>query len=143
VLSTTSEYGVKALAYLSNLSVDELISGRELSARSGIPSNYLAKILLILNKFGFVEASRGPGGGYKLKQPSDQIHIIDVVRAFDGTSVTPGAKCFFKHSNECSSESPCTAHNHWKPVQDAYLNFIKNTTIDMIINKKDDGNNHC
>ena len=45
---------------------DKATLGRDLAIRSGVPANYLSKILLELKKAGLVQAVRGTGGGYRL-----------------------------------------------------------------------------
>ena len=130
MLSTTSEYAIRALANLSSLKAGEAILGRDLAIVSDVPSNYLAKILGTLNKSGFVEASRGPGGGYRLKRPADQIPLIKVINVFESNAELN--TCFFYHSNTCSGDHPCVAHSKWHAVHTAYLHFIESTTIDMI-----------
>ncbi len=132
MLSTTSEYAIRALANLASLKAGEAILGRDLAIVSDIPSNYLAKILGILNKSGFVEASRGPGGGYRLKRPADQITLMKVIDVFESNAELN--TCFFNHSNPCSEDHPCVAHSSWLAVHEAYLHFIQSTTIDMIAN---------
>jgi len=130
MLSTTSEYAIRALGSLASLKAGEVILGRDLATASDIPSNYLAKILGTLNKSGFVEASRGPGGGYRLKRPADQISLTKVIAVFE--SNTEVKSCIFTNSSPCSDNKPCAAHPRWLAVHEAYLNFIEKTTIEMI-----------
>ncbi len=130
MLSTTSEYAIRALCHLACLGDGETILGRELSATTHIPGNYLAKILLALNKSGIVEAKRGPWGGYRLHKPAADITLLEVATIIEGDGVIPN--CLLQHSHICSDDHPCSAHSDWKVVREAFASFLENTTIARI-----------
>ena len=127
MLSATSEYALRALTRLAQLSRGEAILGRDLSQSTGVPQQYLAKILLSLRNAGLVSATRGTGGGYMLLRPADAIHLIDVVSLFEGPSAWP--HCLLRGEHKCTSEKPCTAHSHWSKVRNGYLEFLEHTTL--------------
>jgi Rrf2 family iron-sulfur cluster assembly transcriptional regulator len=126
VLSTTAEYALRALLSLAN-EPDKATLGRDLAASSGVPANYLSKILLELKKGGFVQAVRGTGGGYRLGRPAEEVRLMDVVEFVDGTAARPG--CFLAGSDNCSTEDPCMAHDRWAAVRDQYVAFLESTTL--------------
>ena len=101
--------------------------GRDLSKSTGVPQQYLAKIMLSLRNAGLVLAARGTGGGYMLLRPADAIHLIDVVSLFEGPSTWP--HCLLRGARTCNSNKPCTAHAHWSKVRDGYLEFLERTTL--------------
>jgi len=59
----------------------------EIGRRQGIPPRYLEQIFQKLRRAGLVVSKRGPGGGYLLARPADQITLADVVRAVQGAVV--------------------------------------------------------
>jgi Rrf2 family protein len=126
VLSTTAEYALRALISLSQ-EPDRATLGRDLAASSGVPANYLSKILLDLKKAGFVQAVRGTGGGYRMGRPPEEIRLIDVVEFVDGAAARPG--CFLAGSDACSDDDPCLAHSRWGVVRDQYVAFLESTTL--------------
>ena len=130
MLSTTSEYALRALARLAELSRDQAILGRDLARDAGVPQQYLAKIMLSLRNAGLVLATRGTGGGYMLLRPADAIHLIDVVSLFEGPTTWP--HCLLRGGKQCNSKNPCAAHTHWGRVRDGYLEFLEHTTLEDI-----------
>ena len=130
MLSATSEYALRALSRLAQVSRGEAILGRELSQSTGVPQQYLAKIMLSLRNAGLVLATRGTGGGYMLLRPADAIHLIDVVSLFEDPTTSP--HCLLRGEKRCSSEKPCTAHAHWSKVRNSYLEFLECTTLNDI-----------
>jgi Rrf2 family protein len=106
------------------------LTSREIAGLSGIPANYLAKVLAVLKRLGFLEATRGPKGGYWLKRSPEDIRLVEVAIAFDGESAIPS--CVLQHARVCSDDLPCSAHSSWAKVKDAYADFLDKTTIAMV-----------
>lgn len=130
MLTTTSEYALRALTLLARVPRGQWMLGRELAASADIPPQYLSKIMLSLRNAGLIAATRGTGGGYCLLRPADAIHLVDVVQLFDGPVGQP--RCLLGPQRECSEKHPCTAHSSWGRVRDAYRDFLEMTTLQQI-----------
>jgi len=72
-----------ALADLAIAEAPALMSLSEISERQGISLAYLEQLFVKLRRAGLVESMRGPGGGYRLAKPVDEIRLIDVLEAVD------------------------------------------------------------
>jgi Rrf2 family iron-sulfur cluster assembly transcriptional regulator len=131
MLSTTSEYALRALACLAGQPQGTALLGRDLAKAADIPANYLSKILLTLRNAKLVDTTRGSGGGYRLHKPAAEIFLIDVVELFDGLSRSKPT-CFLQHQKPCSSSSPCGAHILWADVQARYLGFLVSTPLSAL-----------
>jgi len=129
MMSTTSQYALRALARLSREPEGEAVLGRDLARESDIPANYLSKLLWQLRNAGLVRATRGAKGGYRLARPADRVRLIDVVEVFDAVRARP--ECLMGQG-ECNERQACAAHHAWKGVRDVYLQFLENTTLDNI-----------
>lgn len=140
--SNTAEYALRALGHLSERDEQgraaagqdapaEAILGRDLAKLANVPANYLSKILLTLNRAGVVEATRGLGGGYRLKRPATEVTLVEVIQLFD--SPEDDTACFLGGGRKCSAENPCPAHEHWRLVRESYLDFIRRTTLADIV----------
>ena len=129
MMSTTSQYALRALARLSRQPEGAPLLGRDLARESDIPANYLSKLLWQLGNAGLVSGARGAKGGYKLQRPADCIRLIDVVEVFDPVRVRP--TCLMGQG-ECNERNACSAHHAWKRVRDGYLEFLQNTTLAAI-----------
>ncbi len=127
MLSTTSEYALRALASLACLPKGSSKLGRELAKEADIPANYLSKILVSLRNAGLVATARGSGGGYWLLRPPDAIHLVDVVELFEGVGSTHG--CILGHHTPCNEKNSCSAHGRWLAVKQAYAQFLEDTTL--------------
>ncbi len=127
MLSTTSQYALRALAYIAANAGDTAVLGRRISQDTGIPPNYLAKILIGLNNAGIVSASRGTGGGYRLTSDPASITLDRVVGVFDRDIVNPC--CLLGYNRLCSDENACSAHFAWKDTRAALTAFLSSTTL--------------
>lgn len=127
MFSTTTEYALRALVQLARAPAGVSILGHDLAERTRIPANYLSKILWTLRNAGFLDTTRGLGGGYRLAKPADQIALIEVVRLFEGVRAEPG--CLLGEQHECSDLNPCSAHAAWKKVKESFVEFVRSTTI--------------
>jgi len=127
MLTTTSEHALRALAYLARLPECTSILGRELAKEASIPANYLSKILWTLGNAGIIDATRGNGGGYRLRRVAGEIRLYEVVELFDRDRVR--LECFLGGGKDCDCENPCTAHEAWRDVRTAYLDFLHTKTV--------------
>ncbi|MDI1332490.1 Rrf2 family transcriptional regulator [Pseudomonas sp.] len=79
------EYGIHCLIFLvGNGGATREASVRDLADLQGVPQDYLAKIFTKLAKAKLLVATEGFRGGFKLARPSDEITILDIVKAIDG-----------------------------------------------------------
>jgi len=111
------------LAYLAAQPPDSTVGGQELSRETGIPKNYLSKILLVLGNAGIVEAVRGNAGGYRLSSAPEKVQLVRVVELFERHVAK--RTCLLSLCRVCSDEDPCTAHHAWRPAKAAYFGFLE------------------
>jgi len=126
MFSTTSEHALRALTVLARLPEGTAMLGRELADRAAVPANYLSKILWALGNAGIIDATRGNGGGYRLKRTPREIRLFEIVDLFDRNRTK--TDCVLGRRT-CDQENPCTAHQAWLSVRSAYLDFLQTTTL--------------
>ncbi len=137
MLSTTAQYALRALVNLSVLADGETVLGRDLAQKAAIPANYLSKILLTLGGAGIITATRGNGGGYRLQRRPEDVRLLDVVHLFDKARTCEG--CLLGGDHLCADNTPCEAHEAWRGVRDAYLQFLETTTLATLAAKHAEG----
>ncbi len=101
-LTRRSEYGVMALTYLAQRP-GVYCSVRHITECLQIPRRLLAEILKDLGKARIVEATRGPGGGYRLRNDPRDLTLASLVEALEGP-------CLFSYCSgggECDMEAVC------------------------------------
>jgi Rrf2 family transcriptional regulator, nitric oxide-sensitive transcriptional repressor len=81
-LSQTGEYALRAVVWLADHGGAPLTTA-ELSSGTCIPPGYLSKVMQTLARQDLVRTQRGPGGGFTLVRPPDELSILDVINAVD------------------------------------------------------------
>lgn len=127
MVSTTAKHALRALVHLAGLPEGAALGGRTLSREANIPRNYLAKILWTLGSARLIDATRGTGGGYRLRRRPESIRLIEVVELFD--KARSAHECFLDGTHRCSDETACAAHAVWRDVKASYVSFLENTTL--------------
>ncbi len=123
--SQTTGYALKILSVLCS-SEGAWKRSKDLSRETGIPSNYLSKILNQLGKHGLVVGRKGWGGGFRLGESATTSTILEVVEIFEGR--VDLNTCVFGLS-ECDPDDPCSMHRYWKPVREAFRKVLLGVTI--------------
>lgn len=82
MISKTAEYALRAVACLASHPGASLSADR-LAEVTKVPRRYLTRVLQDLAAAGLLRSRPGPGGGYELCKPSDQLSILDVVNTVD------------------------------------------------------------
>jgi Rrf2 family protein len=98
-----------------------------LARDTGIPANYLSKILNQLRKRQIVEGEKGWGGGFRLRPEALDRPILDIVEIFEGLDSVTGQNCIFGLA-PCNEANPCALHpfvERFRAVRDEMLTTIK------------------
>jgi Rrf2 family iron-sulfur cluster assembly transcriptional regulator len=129
MISHTAEYAIRAMAALNQLSDGGLVGAGALSRSSGVPANYLSKIMHTLGRAGLVDSVRGPGGGFRLARPANRLTAYEIVALFDDLD---GKRRCFLGNKLCSDDHACAAHAMWLGVWDKYETFLRRMTLEKL-----------
>jgi Rrf2 family protein len=126
MLSQTAEHAIRALLYLAGTSAGRAASAEEIATAIGAPKNYLAKTLNSLARGGFVSATRGPGGGFRLAMDPSEVRVARVLEAFDPPAQRP--ICLLG-GRPCNELAPCVAHARWLSMWKQSLIPLQRTSL--------------
>jgi len=105
-----------------------MVSGEEIAATTGIPANYLSKILNQLRKAGMVESRKGWGGGFRLEEAAAVRPIRDVLAAIDGVASTERSDCVFGLP-ACDPDHPCPLHGYWEQIRSTFDDMLSHNKV--------------
>ena len=123
--SRSAEYAIRSVAHLAALPPGEYALAKKIAAETGIPSHFLAKILQDLARDGFLKSSKGPGGGFRLGQPAEEISMLRIVEAIDGAGRFD--RCI-GGSPECSERVACGMHDSWIALRSRIIDYLGGTS---------------
>ena len=82
-LTRKLEYGLIALSHL-RMKRNIISSSKEISQMYMIPREVLAKVLQKMVKLDYIDAVKGPSGGYKLRQSLDGVNLTQFIEEMEG-----------------------------------------------------------
>jgi len=127
MVSQTARYALHILGFLAGRG-GEMVSGDEIAATTGIPANYLSKILNQLRKAGLVESRKGWGGGFRLEEAAAARPIRDVLAAIDGVASTERSDCVFGLP-ACDPDHPCPLHGYWEQIRSTFDEMLSDNKV--------------
>ncbi len=101
---------------------------REVSAKTGIPAAYTAKLLRALAGGGILKSSAGRGGGFSFRKPPAKISLLDVVDAVEDRGNSPLYGCVLGF-RECGCGGSCPLHGAWSKAKAGILRELGRTMI--------------
>ena len=126
MLSTTAQYALRAFVYIASQDGKNPVLAKEIAAHTGVPSQYLSRILNTAVRAGLLDSSRGVGGGFRLTKPRNKIKLLDILSPYD--DVVDRSRCPFGQPR-CNDDHPCGFHEYWKPISLAYHQMLQQTTL--------------
>ncbi|MCC6317720.1 MAG: Rrf2 family transcriptional regulator [Gemmatimonadaceae bacterium] len=116
-ITTWAEYGVICALHLARRHGEGPVTGRDLSAREGLPADYVEQILLRLRRAGLISSTRGARGGYVLAREPEAISVREIIAASElGTF---DLHCISHPITEerCSDSQNCSIRPVWLMLQ--------------------------
>ncbi len=137
-LSTRGRYAVMAMADLALHSGGEHCqAGRTeclaaIATRQEISLAYLQQLFAKLRRSGLVSGVRGPGGGFRLTKPAEEVRIAEIVLAVD--EPLKATRCHGVHGDGCLSRSGrCLTHDLWDELGARIEQFLSSVTLADVV----------
>lgn len=128
-IGSKGDYGLRALIDLAeHYHSGAVVQAREIADRQAIPKDYLALIMGELRRAGLIESTRGPGGGYRLARPPEEITMGESLRLLE-TPVTLIDCATELGFDSCSLSLRCRMRNVWIEASRAVMEILDRTTI--------------
>jgi Rrf2 family transcriptional regulator, cysteine metabolism repressor len=84
-ITSKSPYAIRALAELARSGNSGPVPIGEIARRRDIPVQFLEGLFATLRRAGILNSQRGVKGGYSFARPADQLTVLEVVEALEGT----------------------------------------------------------
>ena len=106
----------------------EPVLRKDIVARQGISSDYLARLFGKLKQAGLIDSVMGPGGGYLLGRPADEITAGDILRAVD--EVLEPVFCVDADPEVvCTRTDFCVTHLLWRRLGQHIMELLESVTL--------------
>jgi Rrf2 family iron-sulfur cluster assembly transcriptional regulator len=132
-LTTKGRYAVTAMLDLAIHHQEQgSITLANISQRQYISLSYLEQLFARLRKGGLVSSTRGPGGGYRLSRPAEQISIAEIIMAVDENMDT--TRC--QGRQNCKETGECLSHQLWADLSERIKVFLAGITLAQVLDSR-------
>jgi len=125
-ITSFTDYALRVLIYLA-MSPKRQATITEIADFYNISRNHLVKVVHQLGGKGFVNTTRGKGGGLSLQRPPEMIRIGEVVRSME--THFNWAECFDPAQQRCRLLPSCGLKHLFARAGNAYLQVLDAATL--------------
>jgi Rrf2 family iron-sulfur cluster assembly transcriptional regulator len=142
-LSTKGRYAVMAMADLAGHApgASDLanqvkpVALADIAERQDISLSYLEQLFAKLRRGGLVTSVRGPGGGYRLSRPSNELRIADIIVAVD--EPIAATRCKTGSATGCTKTGArCVTHDLWEELGQQIHVFLSSVSLADVVEKR-------
>ncbi|MEF9839358.1 MAG: Rrf2 family transcriptional regulator [Lachnospiraceae bacterium] len=132
-LTLMTDYAIRTVLYLTQNG--EIVPAGEVAQSMSIPKAYLMKVLKILREAGYIEASTGVNGGYRMIAEAEKLTLWDIIQATE--SKTRLNRCMEPdHFCSRSATKDCPVRNFYMTIQGTIEEQLSSATIASLLEKK-------
>lgn len=128
-LTTKGRFAVTAMIDLAMHNGQGPVTLSEISERQKISLSYLEQLFGKLRRQDLVSSVRGPGGGYNLAKPTDQVSVADIITAVD--EPIDATQCHGKEN--CKDDQKCITHDLWTDLNRHIFDYLRAVTLSELV----------
>jgi Rrf2 family iron-sulfur cluster assembly transcriptional regulator len=128
-LTTKGRFAVTAMLDLALNSGRGPVTLAAISGRQSISLSYLEQLFGKLRRHQLVESVRGPGGGYYLAKPAEQITVSAIIIAVD--EPLDATQCGGKEN--CHDDRRCMTHDLWARLNEKMYEYLDSVTLGDLV----------
>ena len=130
-LTTRGRYAVTAMLDLALHHEKGTVALADIASRQGISLSYLEQLFARLRRRGLVESTRGPGGGYTLAVPPEEISVAEIIVAINEN--IDATRCGGEEN--CHGEGRCLTHQLWEELSERIYEFLNAITLGDLVKR--------
>ena len=129
-LTTKGRFAVTAMIDLALRQHAGPVTLAGISERQKISLSYLEQLFGKLRRRQLVTSVRGPGGGYNLAKPLEQVSVSDIIHAVDET--LDATNC--GGMGNCSEDQkPCMTHELWTSLNEKMFEYLNSVSLAELV----------
>ena len=135
-ISSQEEYGLRCLVQLASLTEGESLTLPQIAEREGISAANAGKLMWLLNKAGFVQATRGTKGGYSLARPASEIRLNEVIKVLDEDVLNKHCESYTGVLEKCVHKGDCGIRPVIVGLHEIVENALSQITLAQLVGKE-------
>ena len=134
-LTTKGRFAVTAMMDLALRGDEGPVALAGVSERQRISLSYLEQLFGKLRRFKLVDSVRGPGGGYNLARPPEDVSVAEIITAVD--EPIDATQCGGREN--CQDDRRCMTHDLWAALNDHIFTFLSGVTLAHLVKQHQKG----
>ena len=126
-LSTKGRYAVTAMMDLAIHEPRGPVTLADISRCQSISLSYLEQLFSKLRRENLVRGVRGPGGGYRLAKPIEEIDVASIMTAVDDQAYVPAA------ANTAAEDEIRATDRMWDNLSSQLYDYLGTVTLDEVL----------
>src|SRR5262245_1466748 len=131
-LTTKGRFAVTAMIDVAMHSTNGPATLAAVSERQKISLSYLEQLFGKLRRSGLVASVRGPGGGYRLAGPAENVSVADIIVAVD--EPIDATQCGGQEN--CHDDRRCMTHELWASLNSHIFDFLQSVTLAELVRQQ-------
>ena len=131
-LTTKGRFAVTAMIDLALRGEDGPVALASVSDRQKISLSYLEQLFGKLRRYKLVDSVRGPGGGYCIARPLDQVTVADIIRAVE--EPIDSTQCGGREN--CHDSHRCMTHDLWEELNSTVYGFLAGVKLSHLVERQ-------
>lgn len=103
-----------------------------ISERQKISLSYLEQLFGKLRRHKLVDSVRGPGGGYCIARPLNEVPVADIIRAVD--EQLDATQCGGREN--CHDDHRCMTHDLWSTLNTKMFEYLASVTLAELVERQ-------
>jgi Rrf2 family protein len=132
-LTTKGKYGLRVMLELALNHGHGPILVNKIAKRQDISGNYIHVLVTALRKAGLVRTTRGPGGGYELREAPQGVSVLQIIEALEGKQ--PWGGCV-DDAETSEGASALAVRDLWCEVVQMVEDFLSSQTLADLAKKQ-------
>ena len=135
-ISAQEEYGLRCLVQLATLEANESLTLSQIAEREGISVANAGKLMWLLNKAGFVQATRGTKGGYNLARAAGEIYLNEIIKVLDEDVLSKHCESYTGVLEKCVHKGDCGIRPVIVGLHEIVENALSQITLAQLVGKE-------
>lgn len=125
-LTSFTDYALRTLMYLA-ARPEEMSSVKEISEHYGISRNHLVKVAHRLSQLGYIETTKGKGGGVQIAKGAENLRLGDLISHLEPNMNI--VECFDAKTNTCRITNSCQLKHYLFEASQNFLRTMNKYTL--------------
>jgi Rrf2 family iron-sulfur cluster assembly transcriptional regulator len=128
-LTTKGRFAVTAMIDLAMRDGGGPVTLAGISERQKISLSYLEQLFGKLRRHALVDSVRGPGGGYCMAKPLDDVSVADIILAVD--EPIDATQCGGREN--CRDDQRCMTHDLWTSLNSKIFDYLASVKLSELV----------